>query len=192
MTHDAELLSSGSPFTLTIRGGSWVPLDQWGMPSKSKNVSMILSEKTQLAGHQLRHAIADAGLPIDLYGPEFTPIGHDKRIAYQDYRYAVVVEACQEKNFFSEHLIDAIAYGCLPIYWGCPNIGEWFDRKGFFSIRQCDRPGDAAGDARRPDHAAAYQHIQGVLGRNQAAARAYVITEDWQIANCLRPFVEAL
>ena len=78
-----------------------MPLDQWGTYLKTKNVSMILSDKTQLDGHKLRHAIAQAGLPIDLYGPSFTPIGHDKALAYKDYRFAVVVEACQEDNFFS-------------------------------------------------------------------------------------------
>jgi hypothetical protein len=189
MTHDAQLLAEGAPFIKTIRGGSWVLPEQWGMYPKRKNVSMILSDKTQLEGHQLRHAIADAGLPIDLYGPQYTPIGYDKSIAYKDYRFAVVVEACREDNFFSEHLIDALAYGCVPIYWGCPNIGEWFDERGFLKIETV-RDVSALLTVTHIDMFA--DSMLPALTVNQNRARAYAITEDWQIEHCLRPFVEAL
>jgi len=187
MTHDDALLGRGSPFRLTIRGGSWVPLDQWGMYPKSKNVSMILSEKTQLEGHQLRHQVAAAGLPIDLYGPEHTPIGTDKALAYRDYRFAVVVEACKEGNFFSEHLIDAIAFGCVPIYWGCPNIGEYFLLPGF---KLFNTVSDLATRLQYLDDPLIGERAWPIVNQNRA--RAYAITEDWQILHCLRPFVEAL
>lgn len=188
MTHDTQLLARGSPFVKTIRGGSWVPLDSWGMLPKPKNVSMILSEKTQLEGHKLRHAIAAAGLPIDLYGPQHTPIGHDKALAYQEYRFAVVVEACREENFFSEHLIDAIAYGCVPIYWGCPNIDAYFDPDGMALIDTVEDLSTFLSLMRLKS----YWTRAPALIVNQMLARAYAITEDWQIEHCLRPFVEAL
>jgi hypothetical protein len=190
MTHDAQLLATGAPFVKTIRGGSWVPLDQWGMYPKSRNVSMILSEKAELLGHILRHAIANAGLPIDLYGPQYTPIGHDKRVAYRDYRFAVVVEACREENFFTEHLIDALAFGCKVFYWGCPNIKQYFDSNAMWPF------GDVAGLATVlysiVNYDALYQVTEQTVRLAQIHARAYAITEDWQIENCLRPFVEAL
>lgn len=188
MTHDAALLSSGAPFVKTIRGGSWVALDQWGMYPKTKNVSMILSDKIQLEGHKLRHAIAAAGMPIDVYGPQ-PFLGGNKALAYRDYRFAVVVEACREDTFFSEHLIDALAYGCVPIYWGCPNIGAYLDVTPFVYIddlRDLDRW------MRGAKYERMYQMLYGYLVANQERARAYAITEDWQILNCLRPFVEAL
>lgn len=188
MTHDADLLARGQPFVKTIRGGSWVALDQWGMYPKSKNVAMILSEKTQLEGHKLRHAIAAAGLPIDLFGPEHTPIGYDKSIAYKDYRFAVVVEACKEDNFFSEHLIDALAYGCIPFYWGCPNIGAYFD-PGLWQFNTLSYLVRSGLDALTDD---AYGRMRPWVEAWQRQARAYAITEDWQITSCLRPFVEAL
>lgn len=188
LTHDARLLASGQPFIKTIRGGSWVTPDAWGMYPKTKNVSMILSDKTQLEGHKLRHAIAQAGLPIDLYGPSYTPIGHNKALAYKDYRFAVVVEACREDNFFSEHLIDALAFGCVPIYWGCPNIGEYFDPDGLLRITSIR---DLYSKLMVMDEHD-YESMAPALIVNQTLARAYVITEDWQIQHCLRPYVEAL
>lgn len=187
MTHDAELLATGAPFIKTIRGGSWVLPDQWGMYPKSKNVSMILSDKTQLEGHKLRHTIAAAGLPIDFYGPSYTPIGYDKSIAYKDYRFAVVVEACREENFFSEHLIDALAFGCVPIYWGCPNIGEYFLLPGF---KLFNTVSDLAERLQHLDDPLIQERAWPIVNMNRA--RQYAITEDWQIQHCLRPFVEAL
>jgi hypothetical protein len=186
MTHDAELLARGAPFVQTIRGGSWVQPERWGMYPKTKNVAMILSDKATLPGHQLRHAIASAGLPIDLYGPSYTPIGHDKSIAYQDYRYAVVVEACREVNWFTEHLIDALAFGCLPLYWGDWNVLRYFPR----SFR-CFNAFDAL-VAGFDEWTAWYDHVIPIVEELHEAARAYAVTEDWQVANCLRPFVEAL
>jgi hypothetical protein len=188
MTHDAALLASGHPFIKTIRGGSWVALDQWGMYPKSKNVSMILSEKTQLNGHKLRHAIARAGLPIDLFGPQHTPIGYNKALAYKDYRFAVVVEACREDNFFSEHLLDALAYSCVPIYWGCPNIGAWFE-PGMWQFNTLSYLVNSGIDALNDD---SYRPMRPWVETWQRQARAYAITEDWQVQHCLRPFVEAL
>jgi len=191
MTHDAHLLAHGSPFIKTIRGGSWVTPEQWGMYPKSKNVSMILSEKAQIEGHRLRHAIADAGLPIDLYGPQYTPIGHDKALAYRDYRFAVVVEACREDNFFSEHLIDALAFGCVPIYWGCPNIGEWFDEDSVLGFNTIAELSDWIALLAQDWHAH-YDDVDFIAEANQQTARAYAITEDWKVAHCLRPYLEAL
>lgn len=187
MTYDAALLASGAPFVKTIHGGSWVALDQWGMYPKSKNVSMILSEKYETEGHKLRHAIAAAGLSIDLYGPQHTPIGHDKALAYRDYRLAVVVEACREENFFSEHLIDALAFGCVPLYWGCPNIRDYLP---IVSLQFRDVPG--LFDLLTWPLEQAYPNMAQDLAEQQQRARQYAITEDWQIQHCLRPYLEAL
>ena len=46
------------------------------------------------------------------------------------YRYSVVIENVREKNYFSEKLIDAILCSTVPIYWGCPNIGDFMDTSG--------------------------------------------------------------
>lgn len=204
MTHDANLLAwprmytpagpggvHETQFLKTIRGGSWVSLDQWGMYPKSKDVAMILSEKTQLEGHKLRHTIADARLPIDVFGPQ--PFyGADKGAVYKDYRFAVVVEACREDNFFSEHLIDALAYGCVPLYWGCPNIAKYFPHPGIIQFDDVQHLTWLVGRAKmfgEPIVPNRYEHLIESVSANQQAARAYAITEDWQIEHCLAPFL---
>ena len=37
-------------------------------------------------------------------------------------------------NLYYEKIIDAFITKTIPIYWGCPNITEFFDPKGFFTF----------------------------------------------------------
>jgi hypothetical protein len=41
--------------------------------------------------------------------------------------YSIVVESSSEPNYFTEKLIDCLVTKTIPIYWGCPNISEYFD-----------------------------------------------------------------
>ena len=41
--------------------------------------------------------------------------------------YSVAVESSNEPNYFTEKLIDCLITKTIPIYWGCPNISEYFD-----------------------------------------------------------------
>ena len=46
------------------------------------------------------------------------------------YRFSVVIENSREENYFTEKLLDAILCNTIPIYWGCPNISQFFDTDG--------------------------------------------------------------
>jgi hypothetical protein len=41
--------------------------------------------------------------------------------------YSVAVESSSETNYFTEKLIDCLITKTIPIYWGCPNISDFFD-----------------------------------------------------------------
>lgn len=188
LTYDQQLLRSDPAYKFCIRGGIWTPREQWGLYPKTRGVSMILSDKQDTEGHRLRHQIARRVVDIDLYGPSYTPIGHDKGLAYRDYRYAIVVEAERSLDFFSEHLLDALAYGCVVLYWGCPNISLYLDDRVVVPFEDA---GHLAGLL-----------VQGLAQRagaregleeNLVLLRDYEITEDWMIKDGpLWPFVEAL
>ena len=42
------------------------------------------------------------------------------------------------KNWFTEKLIDCFATGTIPIYWGCPNIEEFFNKDGIIQVNNID------------------------------------------------------
>ena len=47
-------------------------------------------------------------------------------------QFSIIIENCVQRNYFSEKLIDCMLTKTIPIYYGCPNIGEYFDNSGFF------------------------------------------------------------
>lgn len=176
LTYDQELLAADPDvYRFTIRGGVWVPREQWSIYPKMKQVSMILSEKRSIASHQLRHAIAEQVPGIDLFGPEYTPIGYDKALAYRDYRYAVVVDTTNEPNYFSEHLLDALAFGCVVLYCGCPNIGDFLDDNAILSFQGVEDLTLLLGLT-----AKTYPRQRPALRNNLALLPEYMVTEDWQ------------
>lgn len=189
LTHDQDLLNADpETYRFTIRGGVWMPRASWGVYPKSKHISMILSDKRSIESHRLRHLIADAIPGIDLFGARGAPIGYDKALAYRDYRYAIVVDTSNERNWFSEHLLDAVSFGCVPIYWGCPNIAEFLDRAGlmvFGSIEDLELLLPQLDEQ-------IYLTRLGAVRNNLARLRRYRVTEDWQAEHIYQPMLEAI
>lgn len=177
-TYAQELLDADpARFKLTIRGGLWLPEQRWSIPQKTRQAAMILSTKDQLPGHKLRQAVAHAALPgLECFGPAWTPIGLDKEQAYGPSQYAVVIEAVKEKNFFSEHLLDALALGCVVFYWGCPNIGTFLDDRSitpFATITELRHLLTFAGTQE-------YRRRLPALAQVQRQLAPFRVTEDWQ------------
>ena len=59
---------------------------------------------------------------------------HEKDKLFLDYQFSLVIENSRQKNYFSEKLIDCLITKTLPIYWGCPNISDWFDTRGWIIL----------------------------------------------------------
>lgn len=186
LTYNQALLNADPDvYRFTIRGGVWVPREQWGLYPKTKQVSMILSDKRSIASHQLRHAIAEQVPGIDLYGPEYTPIGYDKALAYGAYRYAVVVDTTNEPNYFSEHLLDAMAFGCVVLYCGCPNIHQFLDADAIIPFATIETL------AMLLPHLDDFQFMTRLraLRNNLGDLRRYMVTEDWQAEHIYAPML---
>lgn len=44
--------------------------------------------------------------------------------------YSVIIENIREKDYFTEKIVDACLCNTVPIYWGAPNISDYFDHRG--------------------------------------------------------------
>jgi hypothetical protein len=55
---------------------------------------------------------------------------NDDKMNLFDSMFSIAVESSYEKNYFTEKLIDCLLTKTVPIYWGCPNIGDFFDIRG--------------------------------------------------------------
>lgn len=161
----------------------WIAADSWvGAPgdaeisAKSRNMSLIASAKMLLGGHKLRHTIARwvraEKLDVDLCGLAYRPLAN-KRDGLLPYRFSVVIENSREYGYFTEKLVDALLCGTVPIYWGAPDVGKFFDPAGMLI---CRSEADLRAAILRAD-AALYEQMRPALLRNREAARQYVDPE---------------
>ena len=119
-------------------GGSWIAPELWGLWGKTKNLSIITSQKHGAPGHQMRHWIASTyGERMDRWGRDYRPMT-SKASALGPYHFSIVVESVRTPGYFSEKLIDCLAVGTTPIYWGAPDIGQWFDEKAIVQFATGD------------------------------------------------------
>lgn len=131
-TFDRHLLSLSNKFELVPIGGCWINKNDRYIHDKSKLISIILSSKRLTEGHRLRHQVIDEIQGLDIYGYN-NPID-EKITALKDYRFSIVIENVKSDYYFTEKLIDTFMTGTIPIYWGCPSIGDFFDTNGILTF----------------------------------------------------------
>lgn len=109
------------------------------IPEKTKLVSMLSSPKDYTEGHRYRLKVAgELKSKLDLYGGahgsirpgEGTGAHRDKSEAIDPYMFSVVLENDSYPGYFTEKITDCFARGTVPIYYGDPNICEYFDCSG--------------------------------------------------------------
>ena len=100
---------------------------------KIKHISLIASGKKKLPGHRLRHQVAswisDKRINVDLLGRAYQPFDQ-KEDGLAPFRFSVIIENSRERGYFTEKLIDCLLCDTIPIYWGAPDIGQYFNESG--------------------------------------------------------------
>lgn len=128
-THDVEMLKLPNSILIPY-GGCWIKKEDFSIHKKTKNISIICSNKNYLSGHKLRHeCIKKFKQYIDVYGNGYNPINY-KFKALQEYRFQIVIENTKKDFWFTEKLIDCFMTGTVPIYYGCPSISKFFNTQG--------------------------------------------------------------
>jgi hypothetical protein len=100
---------------------------------KKEMASLIASKLNQHQGHKMRHMIADyikeCEIDIAVIGRGYKPF-KKKEDGLKSYRYSIIIENSSENDYFTEKIVDSCLLETVPIYWGAPNISEYFDAKG--------------------------------------------------------------
>jgi hypothetical protein len=143
-TYNPELLKL-DPDKFKFNAADTICIDTNSMVigDKSKLLSMTYSTKQHLPGHKLRHMIAKDVLPktnknIDLFGTGTGKKLEMKSEALNDYRFSIEVENSFLPNYFTEKLLDCFATGTIPIYWGCPNVNDYFNTDGIIQFENVE------------------------------------------------------
>lgn len=186
LTHDLDLIvTNPSRYRACPRMGIHLAPDQWGLYPKSKGVAMLVSDKTETVGHKLRHELMNTLHGVDFYGRD-TPAGYvDKRDTLKDYAFVIVIEASREGLCFTEHLLDVIALGCVPIYWGTEYVDKFLDPTGIIPIRATGEVQSLV-DYLNGDLEFVYQDMSRGIENNFNRLPEYEFTEDWFLAHALQ------
>lgn len=145
-THDRKFLEELSNAVFTQASWSWVSNEDIGLHKKTKLLSIIVSNKRQTFGHNLRHVlISTLGNKMDVFGSGYNKI-ENKITGLRDYCFQIVVENSKYDYYFTEKLTDCFVTGVIPIYWGCPSIGDFFDTNGILSFNDIKELDDILGD----------------------------------------------
>ena len=132
-THDLSMIPLSNIFKLILAGLTpWIKDVQ--IHKKTKLVSMITSNKKTCEEHIYRNEIANKFRnSCDLFGRGYNEIER-KEIGLNDYCFSIVMENGRYPYMFTEKLSDCFATGTIPVYYGCDEIGEFFDEKGIIKL----------------------------------------------------------
>ena len=109
-------------------------LDENMYLKKTKLISMLSSNKQVSDMHRFRYATVNRYKDtIDCYG-SFNGKMIKKEKALKDYMFSVVIQPAQDWNFFDEKIVDCFASMAIPIFYGCSNIGKYFNADGIIMI----------------------------------------------------------
>lgn len=109
---------------------------------KSKDISIISSNLTTTEGHKLRFAFVNKLIghfkdKIDVYGKGFNYV-EDKFYAIAPYKYSIAIENSSIKDYFTEKLVDCYLCNTYPIYYGAPNIENYFKNDTLLKLNILD------------------------------------------------------
>ena len=84
-------------------------------------------------------------------------------------KFQIVCENQIMPNMFTEKLIDCFRTKTVPIYYGCQNLGEFFDKRGVIEFDQIDKLDDILSTL-TPQH---YDAMLPYLEENYHRAKSY-------------------
>lgn len=146
-TYDIPFLSwminanhGSSIFGETVRDINW--LADLNNIEKSKKISVFCSGKAITPEHRLRLKFVQIlkshfGDTLDWYGNGIQSIPQ-KWDGIAPYKYHIALENQSRHNIITEKIYDSFLGLAYPIYWGAPNLHDYFSKESFSSIEILD------------------------------------------------------
>jgi hypothetical protein len=109
---------------------------------KTRDVSTMCSSKRQ--GNTLHRRRFEFTFELKKRFSDLEVFGHgvrplvDKADALDAYRYHIAVENFEGLHHWTEKLADPFLGACMPLYYGCPNVADYFPEESFLYINIWD------------------------------------------------------
>ena len=148
LTWDDKILNNCENAVFLPFGHTWFKSDQYEKEHKKEfKVAHLCGELLKSYGHQMRHEILAREKEIQIPTKFYKTIGdrhniEDARIGkeevFGDAQYGVAIENFSHRGWFSEKILDCFLLKTIPIYWGCSNIGDFFNKEGIIEFGNVD------------------------------------------------------
>lgn len=191
-------LVGSSPKVVPLEfGTSWISAGA-GLPEKRPGISLLVGRKRRTEGHRLRHEVwrrqdeirapksfftSERGWPRKLAwlrgfrgldplpaNPWGWPVLGDSKLPLFAAQFHIAIENCRSRFYFTEKLLDCFLTDTVPIYWGCRNIGDYFDTSGMIVVESlsellaaCNTVSDSL-----------YQRMAPARAKNRERAQQYL------------------
>ena len=148
LTWNDKLLNQCPNAVFLPFGSTWFLREQYEKFHEKKfELAHLCGVLLKSYGHQMRHEILarkdEFIIPTNFYSTigdrhneEDARIG--KEIVFGNSQYGIVIENFSHRGYFSEKILDCFLMKTIPVYWGCSNIGDFFNSKGIIEFRNTD------------------------------------------------------
>ena len=204
LTHNTNVLNRCKNAHFYIFGSSWIPENEYmAINTKDKKfmLTSITGGKRWAPGHRFRQDVYYEQLSITSIPTRFftshhtndlpvianNPILYDRKIElFKDSQFSLVIENSKQINYFTEKICDCVITKTIPVYWGCPNISDFFDTTGWIIIEtpSVDELLEKL-EVLNEDYYMKYMHI---VKKNFETVKKYIdVTENINRALCTIP-----
>jgi len=149
LTWDDKVLNNCDNAFLLPFGHTWFKPEQYiKKHGKIFEVSHLCGVLLKTYGQSIRHEVLSRKLEItntptnfystygDRYNIEEARIGKEE--VFGGSQYGIAIENVSHRGYFSEKILDCFLLKTIPIYWGCSNIGDYFNIDGIIRFQNAD------------------------------------------------------
>ena len=193
LTKTPEILNNCSNAQLFLFGDTWI--DDTLVTIKDFSVSFLCSFhiNPNLAYNQRRELWErqhEIFIPKQFRSSRLNPISDAQTLPYcvDEYKeklplftsmFSICMENSREQNYFTEKIIDCFRSKTIPIYWGCPNIGEYFNTDGIIIVNDITEIVKACNNLTEEFY---HEHEHAILDNYNRAKNYFPIKERIQSA----------
>lgn len=139
-------------------------------------ISMICGNKKMLKGHLLRREIWKNQKKITAPKKFFLSQFHDegdnvdnnyimeknqpKGIVFEKSMFHIAIENIKLDNWITEKIIDCFRTKVVPIYYGCPNIAEYYDIRGIIMIDSVEEAINVCNNLTEEDYYSRLEYVE--------------------------------
>lgn len=182
MTWDNKILNDCPNSLLLPVGTTWMLSEQYSKNhEKQYEISHLRGRLNKAPGHNIRWEILEREKEIiniktrffneygERYDIEKARIGKEE--VFRNSQYGVAIENFYHNNWFTEKIIDCFLLKTIPLYWGCPNIGDFFNKEGIITFNNTKEFIDISNNILTPD---LYKSKKDIIEENYNLALNYI------------------